>query len=200
MKKINLLMIALMAISMAFFACKKDDDKDTPGGGGGGGEEETFYVIDAVNVQGANSNIVTVKASVLVNDVSKSIASADFSNGSFKLSLPNKIDGVTEPYLEIFGYDNEGTEIGVFTCFPNNSEQFAICNYYYSPTDNYYSHRSSLKIDDFTRILITECAYKKGWNAVYTYYEVDEVNKTFSFTTTTTKPSVINFIWSFTSN
>jgi len=197
MKKLfYLFMIALMAISMTFVACKKDGNNEKPIDKPD--EKETFYVIEAIDVQEGSSSITTVKALVLVDDVYKSIASANYSNNAFKLELPDKIDAISNPLLKISGYNNENMEIGSFLCISDNNENFL--SYYYSGSNYVHYSNTIHKFGDILFTKIYECDYKKGWNIQYTMYEIDADNSTYTITTTTTKPSNVNFIWSFFNN
>ena len=187
----NLLLVALMALGILFgVSCKKDP------------KEEKGFVIEAKNVADGSSEIATVKGRVYIGEDEKTIASAKYNNGGFKLTLPYSVDGITKDLTRLWidGFDNSANDIGFFSCsaFKMNEYYYSL-NYNYVIRDMHYTYEYEY-VSDYDGFLVKstyDCNYTKGWNIDYTQQVSDEVNKIRTFTTTTNKPAGVNFTWNF---
>jgi hypothetical protein len=151
-KLLSILMIALMAISMTFVACKKDDP-DNPGSGGG-----SSYVIEAKDIRFADgAGIANVKGYM----TSASLATAKFSNNGFKLSAPKTVqdkyltdnwEGPVMGELELIATDGQNNEIG--QCYKFGGSEG---NTYWAGW--YYYVKAAYSDEDIT--------LKKGWNEIF---------------------------------
>jgi hypothetical protein len=197
-----MMMIAMMAISMTFVACKKDDkSSDNPGPGPDPDPDPNGYVIEAKDVQNSNSSISTVEAELLILEKTYT---AVYSNNGFKLVLPTEIEG--EPYIDFYplflsALNKDGDKIGDISCRGEKDNSLYFLDYTYAVNNVHYedSYEDEEEWDGYTVVFITNCDYKKGWNMEYTQVTKNEEKKIMTFTTTMQKPADINFYWRFSS-
>ena len=177
-------------------------------GGNNGGENEKDFVIEVTNVIGSSSGVVTVKAlEWIFDDV---IASAEYKNKGFKLTLPNTMQSkylqydvseyfdvlpsmvsdknakVSEVYL--LAYNNAGDVIGGFDMSDEGMDFYVFATYYYADRD--FTIKGIDNSEDYD--VEWNCTFKKGWNIMY-WYEDDGWDELY----TTQKPSGINLQWYF---
>ena len=172
-------MIALMAIGMAFVACKKDD-------------VDSSRVIDAKNVF-SSVNISSVEARLakptggVVN-----LATADYKNASFKLTLPKTVSedalaGDASGKLGIITidafYGNMVGSLFLVDATKNIQVSYIYANKDFKVNDTFVDEENPEEGEQ-----IWNCSFKKGWNMVYAQISKNEV------TINTTQPSGLNLL------
>ena len=200
-KLVNLSFLAVMAISMAFVACKKDpkdDPKDGPG-----------YVIEAKNVEDSIDDIANV-AAIKGLDVFEAnpdcIAKGKFQSSGFKLTLPNVLadkylsgsypDSPETKYesIEIIALNTNGKNIGLFSYGSDVvGGSTVLINYVYHNADYLCQRSFSYEYQGITWQCEINCNYKKGWNKEYftINYNTNETK------TTLQQPSGVSYSWMF---
>jgi len=200
-KLVNLSFLAVMAISMAFVACKKDpkdDPKDGPG-----------YVIEAKNVDGFIGNIANVaaiKGSDVFVENPDCIVKGKFQSSGFKLTLPNVLadkylsgfytDAPDIKYqsIEFIALDANGKNFGLFSYGSEVVDGFTVLiSYIYHNADYHYQRSFTFESGGITWQSEINCKYKKGWNKEYftLNYNTNEAK------TTLQEPSGVSYSWMF---
>ena len=196
----NLFVVAFV-LSFAFAACKKDKKNGDVIKDG-----ENLSVIDVKNVVDDTSAIVTVKAEVWDYETKEYhvLASGEYKNSSFKLTLPATIpDGCLESIekyhfpmemasdkegklasLDLFAYNQEEEKIGNF----HMGDEMAYIEVVYMYADRNFTVNG---IDDSMGLsIIYDLIFKKGWNIRY-FVKKD------GFTFTTKNPAGVTLKWYF---
>jgi hypothetical protein len=166
--------------------------------GTGGDDGGDTFIIDAKNVVNGSAKIVTVKATVLGEYDDYIVASSEYKNNAFKLTLstvPSRYlydfmfggngvvlsdENAKMAYLDVFALDNTMKPIGYFFLDDASGGENAT-DYFY--VDRNFTAKGTYVNDD--EIWQVDCTFKKGWNTVYWV----------GTSLTTTKPSGINFKW-----
>jgi len=183
------------------------------GSGGGGGGGNTGFVIDAKNVLDGSSSIKTAKANLFTNFSEDVIASGEYLNGGFKITLPRTLSNdylqndwknwmsVSDRYAKISQevsftahalYDEH---IGYFSC-EGYANDYEVYLYYVYADRNFNVKGEPNWIDP--DLYTYDLSLQKGWNAVY--YIHDYRNEDVKYTKTTQKPSNITMKWYFSEN
>jgi len=175
-------MIALMAISMAFVACKKDD------------KEDSGYVIEVKNVQYTSDDINYVEAQL----ASKVLDDSKYADGDFKLNLPEtvsndllhngSINGAFG-WIDIFAFNKEKKVIGEFSYQDGSKNVRAY--YTYANNDFKFEYTNEYQSGEETKKNIWNCTFEKGWNIMYAEIKGNETMLT------TQKPSGVSLKWYF---
>jgi len=201
-KLIQLSFLAIMAISMAFVACKKDSKKDDP-------TEKTGYIVEAKNVDESISSIANV-AAIDALDVFKDnpacIAKDKFQGSGFKLFLPFVLadkdltvlypDSLNIKYkkIAIIALTNKNENIGLFSCSSEEVDRVTTLISYVYYGENYQDQRSfSYVSQGITWNSEIDCNYKKGWNIEY--FTIDY--NTYKNKTATQAPAGVSYSWMF---
>jgi len=198
--KKNLIFACLASLLVVFSNCNKPD-WDEP--------EISKGIINATNVIGASNNFVTVKALSysLGHGSLVSIASAEFKNGGFTMTLPSPVPdrlffsytpfgfdhyiydfisdmnarwGVISYFM---AYDNDGDEVAEIFCCCEEDDYGAIVCYMYADRN--------FTIEGETREYVYNCTLKKGWNTLYLIWS----NSSDYEIVTTQKPMGKSFKW-----
>ena len=228
MKKLfNYLLIAIMAIAMAFTACNNnnndDDDDPLPPSGGTGSGAISSLIIDAQNVINGNNNIATVKviADWEENDDWKDyeVISAKFENNGFKFTLKSELPKQClyypcyESYIEVSdrnaqlgwvglsAFNVSGREIGEFYLYEETYSGYTEALFVYASKNVTLKGTEKDEGYYYDYVIETDCSLKKGWNMVY-YSEqegYDAVNDKYIYKEllTTQKPAGANLRWHF---
>jgi len=209
-KKYALLFVA--SVVMCSVACKKDNKSDDPGGGGGG----TGLVIEAKDVIDSDDKIAIVEAYCFEYYSAdwSTIAKGKYENDGFKLTLSGTLNSkylygiieeldewaiISHPNAKIGGVsgfaalDRDNNEIGEFYCFGETDNGWIGILYLYADRDFTLKGSYTYEDDDWYEVETYDCAFKKGWNAMYSieeYYDEGDV-----FILTTKKPSGVIFEW-----
>ena len=205
-KKYALLLIAGLAI------CSMSCEKDSKGGGEGGG-----FVIEAKNVMGDNEDIATVKAIMETEYEKYDLATGNYKNNGFKITLPTPLNstyllGVEEDLEEgvtvsdpnakiggvsyVSGYDKDDHEIGIFQYYGIASNEYWYIFYTYVDRDVAITGNYIYEDDELYETGVYDMALKKGWNVSYCMVEYIDYH-TCNCTMTDKKPSGIDFNWYF---
>ena len=174
-------MIALVAISIAFVACKKEN------------KDDSGYVIEVKNVQNTSDGINYVEAQL----TSKVLDDSKYANGAFKLNLPETVsndllksgssDGLFG-WIDIVALNKQKKTMGEFSYQDGNKNVRA--HYAYANNDFKFEYTN----EQGTAPQIWNCSFVKGWNVIYAEETENEMR------ISTTKPSGINLKWYFFSN
>ena len=211
MKKYNLYLIAaILFVSAAIVSCDKDDDDDD-----GGLSTSTVGTIDAKveNGNAFNDLIDEVKLVTLGNSGVVVLATAKFSNGGFKIGLPETVPsnvlrsfdeqgGVDEDlevsnmnvkttFTSLFAYDEDGDWIGGFFYFKEDATTFVGMQLVYADGDVNITGETT--DEDGTE---TWSVYlKKGWNQMF-FIDKEWPNDKWESTSTTTSQSGLKWYFS----
>jgi len=151
------------------------------------------FVIEAKNVTPSSSAITTVEAHMY----SDKKFTATYSGNGFKLTLPKEISDLPtgRHTISLWGLDKDDNWIGIFEYEGDKDGYSYFVCYSYATEDMLYQDVSNYEWDGYSITSTYYCNLKKGWNMEYFKSITDEVNKTMTFTTTTEKPSGVNFAW-----
>jgi hypothetical protein len=174
-----------------------------------GGDGNPF-VINAANVIGGNSDIITVKA-IIYSDGEYVLVSDKYENNGFILNLPaivsdkylyNLAEGLYKAGFKgtisdtkakmgasvIWAYNIEGERIGLFVM--GDMTNAITSNYMYADRNLTIKGYIDIDDDDFVRIEY-DYSLKKGWNTVY---QISQVYTPYALSTTQ-KPSNADLKW-----
>ena len=173
-------MIAIVAISMAFVACKKD-------------EVDSSRVIDAKSVfSSVEFNSVKALLPELGGSVT-TLSTANYKNNSFKLTLPKTVSedalaGDVNGKLGIISFGAFRDNMVGALYLVDNAKKIQV-SYIYANKD---FKVNATFIDEENPEAAPQnwnCSFVKGWNMVYLKVRAGEVD------VTTTKPSGVNLQW-----
>lgn len=218
MKKVFLSVFACVCAVCCFTGCADDDDD--------GASANTVSAIEASVENGSsyNSRVDVVKALMDVDEEYDSetgeyyftgyeAATANYSNGSFKLNLPQSVNSqylfsITEDLSGdisvsdknakigsvefILGYKN-GVETGMFEYGYDTDDASAWTTHIYADSDVTVTGSESEKEGNTTYNYVYNMSLKKGWNVVY----VADAKKgnTWTITFSGKKPSGMKWIF-----
>jgi len=162
--------------------------------------DESGFVINAANVINGNSDIATVRAILTEHG---EIASVEYKNGGFKLTLPLTISNENlrkDLWGDLLSDKNAMMEIVFFEAMNSTGDYLANMQFV-SNTEvietvvwYVYSDRSCTMIGERPPYYTYDCSFQKGWNAMYFIVLSYEEEKCLI---TTRKPSNKTFKWYF---
>jgi len=188
MKRVfNVLLLAMIILPWGFISCDKED-KDPI-------EDSVVYTITAAVENGNDYKIDAVKAFTgtdeIINFETGEIASSDYKNGGFTLSLPKTIEN---QYLELLFEEDEipdaikisdvntkfcyllivayqsGTKAGEFEYKYLSADETVEIRAFYMYIDRDCSIKGSYtEIDEDETYRTYNVSLKKGWNIMYVY-------------------------------
>jgi len=215
MKKLVFILIALMAIASVLVSCQ---DKES-----GGYVVEAKNVLYSNNkIATVEAQSIYFDASEY-DYYYETIASCSYEKNGFKIKLPKTLNGkFLEPWdddgmdyitisdknakvgiVEFYALDKSGEEIGEFYFEGKSSSIFSEGEAVYVYADRNFTMKGTdegfEEEDEFSYSWYEECncTFKKGWNIIYTTYDVDIDSQKVTILLTTNKPSGMNWVWSF---
>ena len=211
--KLRIVAMIIACLAVIFVtSCNKDDDDPAT---------SAVKTITAQVEGGSNLNSKIDEVRVFASYRSgnswneEEIAKGAFANGSFTINLP---DPLASKFLAVWNEDNVGEGISVsnksvkmtegangvwFVAYKggvqvgeiyyesNNFEAWLI----YVDSNVDITGSNSENYDDWTVNHIFSMSLKTGWNFVYSSYSENTTSKTETFTTTTTEPSGLKWVF-----
>ena len=192
-----------LAVSTMFFSCEEEETKKPA--------VTNNFVIEATNVLGGSSDIATVRALEPISY--DEIASAEYKNNGFKMTLPKTMAskylryGASDYFdaplnlvsdknaklatVELIAFNSTGDEFGEFYWEAETYSYYVSAGYVYADRD--FTVKGTDNSGSYE--VKWDCTFKKGWNVLYWYEDSDSGDESY----TTQKPSGVNLKWYFSS-